>query len=183
MAAHAVSPCTFFTYSFRMNLNIICALAENGAIGWQGGLLYYLPADLKHFKQLTTGHTVLMGRKTFESLPKGALPNRRNVVVTRQTDYTAPGIEVFHSLSEALAACAGDAEVFVIGGASVYAEAFPLAQRLYLTHIHATPDQADTFFPTCDLNDWGLEEEEHHEADERNEQPFTFACYRRKGGL
>ena len=163
-----------------MNLNIICALAENGAIGWQGKLLYYLPADLKHFKQLTTGHTVLMGRKTFESLPKGALPNRRNVVVTRQTDYAAPGIEVFHSLPEALEACGGDAEVFVIGGASVYAEAFQLARRLYLTHIHATPAQADTFFPTCDLNDWVLEEEEHHAADERNEQPFTFACYRRK---
>ncbi len=163
-----------------MNLNIICALAENGAIGWQGKLLYYLPADLKHFKQLTTGHTVLMGRKTFESLPKGALPNRRNVVVTRQTDYAAPGIEVFHSLAEALEACGDDAEVFVIGGASVYAEAFQLARRLYLTHIHATPTQADTFFPACDLNDWVLEEEEHHAADERNEQPFTFACYRRE---
>ena len=92
-----------------MKLSLICALAENGAIGLRGGLLYRLPADLKHFKQLTTGHTVLMGRKTFESLPKGALPNRRNVVITRQAGFSAPGIEVFHSLEEALAACASDA--------------------------------------------------------------------------
>ena len=96
-----------------MKLSIICALTQNGAIGNKGGLLYYLPADLKHFKQLTTGHTILMGRKTFESLPKGALPNRRNVVVTRQENYVAPSIEVFHSIDDALRACQADEEVFV----------------------------------------------------------------------
>ncbi len=91
-----------------MTLSIICALTANSAIGNKGGLLYYLPADLKHFKNLTTGHTIVMGRKTFESLPKGALPNRRNVVITRQADYSAPGIEVFHSFDEALQACTHD---------------------------------------------------------------------------
>lgn len=87
-----------------MTLHLICALTEDRAIGNQGQLLYYLPADLRHFKQLTTGHTVLMGRKTFDSLPKGALPNRRNLVISRQTNYAAPGIEVFHSVEEALQA-------------------------------------------------------------------------------
>lgn len=164
-----------------MNLSIICALAENRAIGLRGGLLYHLSADLKHFKQLTTGHTVLMGRKTFESLPKGALPNRRNVVITRQAGFSAPGIEVFHSLDEALAACASDAEVFVIGGESVYAAALPLADRLCLTYIHATPSESDTFFPPCHMEEWEMESCERHEADEKNAEAFTFANYRRKG--
>ena len=101
-----------------MTLSLMCALDENRAIGCQGKLLFYLPADLKHFKELTTGHTVLMGRKTFESLPKGALPNRRNVVVTRQDGYAAPNIEVFHSFEEALKACETDEKAFVLGGES-----------------------------------------------------------------
>lgn len=162
-----------------MELNIICALAENGAIGNQGGLLYHLSADLKRFKNLTSGHTVLMGRKTFESLPKGALPNRRNLVVSRQSEYAAPGIEVFHSFDEALKACSADGEVYVIGGESMYAAALPLANRLCLTHIHATPAEADTYFPDYDPEEWVLEAEERHEADERNAQPFSFADYRR----
>lgn len=163
-----------------MTLNIICALTENSAIGHNGKLLYYLPADLKHFKQLTTGHTIVMGRKTFESLPKGALPNRRNIVITRQTDYTAPGIEVFHSFEDALKACESDQEVYVIGGESVYAAALPLADRLCLTHVHATPAEADAFFPAWDKTLWTLESEEHHEPDERNEQAFTSAFYLKK---
>ena len=163
-----------------MTLHILCALTENSAIGNKGGLLYYLPADLKHFKNLTTGHTVLMGRKTFESLPKGALPNRRNVVITRQPDFAAPGIEVFHSFEEALDACRTDSEVFVIGGESVYEAALPVADRLCLTHVHATPDEADTFFPHWDRNEWVVESEEHHEPDERNKQSYSFVNYIRK---
>ncbi len=163
-----------------MTLHIICALTRNRAIGHRGGLLYYLPADLRHFKQLTTGHTVVMGRKTFESLPKGALPNRRNVVITHQADYAAPGIEVFHSLPEALAACQGDADVYIIGGASLYEAALPLADRLCLTHIEAEPAEADTYFPPYEAADWVLESEEAHEPDERNLQPYRFAFYRRR---
>ena len=163
-----------------MELNIICALAANRAIGFRGGLLYYLPADLRHFKQLTTGHTIVMGRKTFESLPKGALPNRRNIVITRQAGYAGQGVEVFHSFEEAMEACANDGEVYIIGGESVYAAALPHADRLCLTHIHATPPEADTFFPPYDVAEWKVELEEHFEPDEKNRQPYSFITYRRK---
>ncbi len=163
-----------------MTLSIICALTANQAIGNKGQLLYYLPADLKHFKNLTTGHTIIMGRKTFESLPKGALPNRRNVVITRQTDYAAPNIEVFHSLEAALQACQTDEEVYIIGGESVYAEALPLAKRLCLTHIDAVAEEADTFFPALNWEDWQVENSEHHEPDEKNSLPYDFVNYLRK---
>ena len=162
-------------------LSIIVAAARNGAIGLNGALLYHLRADLQRFKALTTGHTIIMGRRTFESLPKGALPNRRNIVLTRQAAYSAPGIEVFASLQEALAACAADDETFVIGGESVYAEAMPRADRLYLTHVEATPEAADAFFPEINEADWSLQHTEHHDADEKNVVPFTFADYLRQG--
>ena len=154
-------------------------MADNRAIGRNNDLLYHLRADLKRFKALTSGHTVIMGRRTFESLPKGALPNRRNIVLTRQKDYNAPGIEVFASLQEALAVLPADAHIYIIGGASVYAEALPLADRLCLTHLHASPDDADVFFPEIDKGEWRLLSEEHHEADEQNEVPYTFADYER----
>ena len=163
-----------------MQLSLICALTTNGAIGNKGGLLYYLPADLKHFKNLTTGHTIVMGRKTFESLPKGALPNRRNVVITRQADYAAPGIEVFHSFEEALQACQTDEEVYVIGGESVYEAALPQANRLCLTHIEAIPDEADTYFPTYNKEEWEEESREHHEPDEKNNLAYDFVNYIRR---
>ncbi|MBQ5826205.1 MAG: dihydrofolate reductase, partial [Bacteroidaceae bacterium] len=104
-------------------LTLICALAQNRAIGFENKLLYHLRADLQRFKALTTGNTIIMGRKTFESLPKGALPNRRNLVLTRNQDWSAPGVEVFSSLEDALNACEVGEKVFVIGGESVYAEA------------------------------------------------------------
>lgn len=163
-----------------MTLNIICALAENSAIGHKGQLLFYLPADLKHFKNLTTGHTVIMGRKTFDSLPKGALPNRRNMVITRQKDFSKPDIEVFHSLEEALQACGADEEVYIIGGESIYKVALPMADRLCLTHIHATPEAADTFFPPYNSEEWVPEAEEHHLPDEKNKLAYSFINYRRK---
>ena len=161
-------------------ITIIAAVAANRAIGFENKLLYWLPNDLKRFKALTTGHTIIMGRRTFESLPKGALPNRRNVVITRQADYSAPGIEVFHSFDEALQACTHDDEVYVIGGESVYEAALPVADRLCLTHIDAVPDEADTFFPDYDHAQWVAEETEHHEPDEKNKLAYTFTNYRRK---
>ena len=163
-----------------MTLHIICALAANRAIGNKGQLVYYLPADLRHFKALTTGHTVLMGRKTFESLPKGALPNRRNVVITRQEGYTQPGIEVFHTFEEALKACATDEHVYVLGGESVYAAALPLADALSLTHIEATPEEADTFFPEISPDEWRLTEADAPATDDRSGLPYRFVCYCRK---
>ena len=157
-------------------INIIAAIAENNAIGLKGKLLYWLPADLRRFKELTTGHTIIMGRKTFDSLPKGALPNRRNVVLSRsKKDF--PGAETFTSLNKALASCSKDEEVFVIGGASVYAEALPLATRLCLTEVHDTPKEADAFFPDFDKNEWEVAFREEHEPDEKHAQSFTFIDY------
>lgn len=160
-------------------ITIICALAENYAIGNKNDLLFHLRADLQRFKALTTGHTVIMGRRTFESLPKGALPNRRNIVLS-SSQHEWPNTEVFASLHDALAACTYDEEVFIIGGASVYKAAIPIADRLCLTHVHAVPEAADVYFPKFDANDWECTFKEDHDADERNEQPFTFADYIRK---
>lgn len=157
-------------------ITLICALAENRAIGHENRLLYHLSADLKRFKQLTTGHTIVMGRRTFESLPKGALPRRRNIVLSRNAAFRPEGAEVFGSLSEALAACAAD-DLYVIGGESVYAAALPLADRLCLTHVHATPPAADAFFPPYDAAQWKPVFVERHEAGEKNAVPFTFADY------
>lgn len=161
-------------------INIICALARNHAIGHQGQLIYRLPADLRRFKALTTGHTVVMGRRTFESLPKGALPNRRNIVLTRQSGLSFPGAETFASLTDALAACGDGEEVFIIGGESVYAEALPLASRLYLTHVEDTPAAADAFFPPFDAAAWQVTATEHHTPDKKHAVPFTFTDYQRQ---
>mgnify|MGYP003282511067 FL=1 len=138
-------------------MTIIAAVAQNNAIGFENKLIYWLPNDLKRFKALTTGHTIIMGRKTFESLPKGALPNRRNIVLSRQSTFTAPGAEVFHSLEEALKACKPEEELFIIGGSSLYQEALGQADRLCLTHIEDTPEQADAFFPEIDKTVWTVE--------------------------
>ena len=168
------------------NVTIIAAVAENRAIGLNGKLLYWLPADLKRFKALTTGHTIIMGRKTFESLPKGALPNRRNVVLTR-SKQTFEGAETFPSLSEALASCklpqegaGGSEEIYIIGGASVYAEALPLTDRLCLTEVHDTPAEADAFFPVFNHDEWKVAFREEHETDEKHQYPYTFIDYIRK---
>lgn len=163
-----------------MDITIICAIARNHAIGLRGDLLYHISADLRRFKALTTGHTIIMGRRTFESLPKGALPHRRNIVLSRQSGYEAPGAEVFANLAAALAACRPDEHVFVIGGASVYAEALPLASCLELTHIDDTPREADVYFPETDLGDWQLEHEERFPADEKTPHSYRFATYRRR---
>ena len=161
-------------------INIICALAENNAIGFENRLLYRLSSDLRRFKELTSGHTVIMGRKTFDSLPKGALPNRRNIVLTRQQDLSIPGVEIFHSLPEALEACKADAEVFIMGGEAVYTEGLAHADRLYLTHVHNTPAQADAFFPAISEAEWTATETARFEADEKNECPYSFITYVRK---
>lgn len=159
-----------------MQVNIIAAVARNRAIGLDNQLLYRLPNDMKRFKALTTGHTVVMGRRTFESLPKGALPNRRNIVLsTTRTDY--PGCECFPSLAEALSACAPDEEVYIIGGARVYAEALKSAHRLYLTEVDDVPDRADVFFPP--YTEWKEVRREHHDVDEKHAQRYDFVDYER----
>jgi len=155
-------------------ISIIAAVAKNRAIGYENKLIYWLPNDLKRFKALTTGHTIIMGRNTFLSLPKGALPNRRNIVLSRSTkDF--PGCDVYSSLEEALKHCTPDEDIYIIGGASVYRQALDIADRLCLTEINDTPEKADTFFPPYD--DWKEESREDHEKDERHEHEYSFVDY------
>ncbi len=158
-------------------LSIIAAVAKDRAIGFENKLIYWLPNDLKRFKALTTGHTIVMGRNTFLSLPKGALPNRRNIVLSRsQKEF--PGCETYSSLKEALQHCAPDEEIYIIGGASVYKQALPIADRLCLTEIDDTPEQADTFFPPYD--EWQEVSREEHEKDERHSFRYAFVDYVRE---
>lgn len=163
-----------------MTLSAIVVIAENGAIGKNGGLLCHLPADLKHFKDITMGHTIIMGRRTWESLPKGALPGRKNVVITRNTDFNAPGAEVYHSLEEALQATEHYGDRFIIGGGMLYTEAFPLTDVLHLTLLHASFPDADTFFPHYNSDEWEEILREDHEADERNPYAYSFVTLRRR---
>ncbi|MBQ0019030.1 MAG: dihydrofolate reductase [Bacteroidales bacterium] len=157
-------------------ITLIAAVAENMAIGYQNKLLYWLPNDLKRFKSLTTGHTIIMGRKTFESFPKGALPNRRNVVLSRN-GATFPGAETYPTLEAALASCSPDEDIYILGGASVYEQAMPLADRLCLTEIADTPKEADAYFPTFDKAEWKVELDEAHDTDEKHAHPYRFVDY------
>ena len=166
-------------------LNIIaCISKKHKAIGYQNRLLYAIPSDMTRFRMLTTGHTIIMGRKTFESLPNGALPNRHNIVISKTREQIA-GCKVYNSLEEALAArkeTAGNKETteeecFIIGGASIYEQALPFADKLYLTIVEKEPEHADTFFPEIDPAEWEVTEKEM-----RNENglPFTFLTLYRK---
>ncbi|MDY3267363.1 MAG: dihydrofolate reductase [Phocaeicola sp.] len=160
-------------------VSIIVAINKNNGIGMENKLLYWLPNDLKRFKSLTTGHTIIMGRKTFESLPKGALPNRRNVVLSRQ-DITFEGAERYASLEEALKSCKNEEEIFIIGGASLYNEAIKIADTLYITEIEDSEKEADAFFPNIDLNVWKEKSRECHSTDEKHLYPYCFIDYIRK---
>ena len=163
------------------NLSIVVAVARNLAIGKGGDLLWHLSADLKHFKAVTMGGTVIMGRRTWQSLPKGALPGRRNIVITRDAAFDAPGAEVATSLDAAISlAETDDRKVFIIGGGKLYASTIEMVDTLYLTVIeHEFPD-ADTFFPAIDSEKWEVIDEEKHEADEKNGYPYTFKTLRRR---
>lgn len=158
-------------------LTLICALDEQRAIGLKGHMLFRLRSDLQRFKALTMGHTVIMGRKTFASLPKGALSNRRNFVVSRSLSEAPAGTFLFRSPEAALQAAQDDNEIFIIGGSSIYEATLPLADRLCLTHILAKAPQADVFFPEVDFDQWKCTFQESHPADEQNEQPYIFADY------
>lgn len=161
-------------------ISIIVAIAENYAIGKKGDLLCHMPADLKHFKEITSGKTVLMGERTFFSLPKHPLPNRRNVVLTDVVGKTFEGAEVAYSIDELIAKVQGEEEAFVIGGGMVYRQMMPLADKLYITHIHNSWEDADTFFPEIKADEWQLLSAERHPADEKNPYDYTFAEYGRR---
>lgn len=148
-----------------MSLFLIVAIAKNRVIGYQNKMPWHLPAELQYFKRITMGHPIIMGRKTFESIGR-PLPGRQNIVVSRNTGFTATGVEVTHSIDEAIALTAG-ADAFVIGGATLYIEALPRADKLYVTEVDATPE-GDTFFPVLNKDEWHEASRERREKDEKN---------------
>lgn len=156
-------------------ISIIVAIDNNGAIGKDGDLLCHMPADLKHFKEVTMGHPIVMGSRTYMSFPRRPLPGRRNIVVSRDPHKQLEGAEMFSSLEEALAATK-DKNCFVIGGGSVYEQVMQMGvvERICLTQIHHSFDEADTFFPKIDPTLWQMTEQEEHEADEKNPYPYTY---------
>lgn len=160
-----------------MIVSIIVATGENNAIGKDNQLLWHLPADLRHFREITSGHTIIMGRKTFDSVGK-PLPKRRNIVVTRQ-DIQIEGCEVVKSIDEALELCKDEHEVFIAGGAEIYRQAMDKTDRIYLTRVHQSFD-ADTFFPEINHDLWIETSHADHPADEKNNIPYSFITLERK---
>jgi len=160
-------------------ISIIVAIAENNAIGKDNKLLWYLPDDLKRFKRLTTGHPVIMGKKTFESLPIKPLPNRTNIVLTDVPDEKIEGCTMAYSIDDALSKCPDGEECFVMGGGMIYKQFLKIADRLYITFIHKK-FEADTFFPEVDYNNWTLIEEEKHEDKGNSAFSFTYTLYEKK---
>jgi dihydrofolate reductase len=164
-----------------MRISIIVAAAENHVIGRENQIPWRLPADQRKFKALTMGHHLIFGRRTYESIGR-PLPGRSTLVVTRQSDYQAPGCTVLGSLDEALrvARASGDSQAFIAGGAGLYAAALPVADRIYLTRVH-TEIAGDTFFPVLDMSDWEVIESWEHPADDRNDYDFTLTTLDRRG--
>lgn len=158
-------------------LSLIVAIAENNAIGKNGDLLCHLPNDLKHFKEITTGATVVMGKNTFFSLPRHPLPNRRNIVLTRDANFMYENTEVAHSIDEVYNMINADEKVFIIGGGNVYEQFMNHVDKLYITHIHHSWKDADTFFPIINPAIWQCISKEHHDTDERHCYAYTFAEY------
>ncbi|WP_379089763.1 dihydrofolate reductase [Pedobacter sp. UC225_65] len=163
--------------------SIVVAISANNAIGKDNQLLWHLPADLKHFKEITTGHPIIMGRKTYDSIGR-PLPNRRNIVITRNKDLVIAGVEIVSSIAEAISLCAAQQgatsnEVFIIGGAEIYKHALALTDRIYLTVVHQEYE-ADAFFPELCEDEWTTIHQEYHEADEKNSVAYTFSTLERK---
>lgn len=163
-------------------VTIIVAVARDGAIGRRGDLLFHISDDLRRFKRLTMGHPIVMGRKTFESFPKGPLPGRTNIVVTRSGDYDGRGATVAGSLDEALKAAAAEetGRIFIIGGGEIYRQAFGIADALELTAIDAAVDDADTFFPAVNDVDWQLTEKSEPMTDPKTGISYSFKTYVRR---
>ncbi|MDR2911568.1 MAG: dihydrofolate reductase [Bacteroidales bacterium] len=163
------------------NISIIVAIASNFAIGKNNGLLFHLPNDLKHFKEITSGHSLIMGRNTLLSLPKWPLPNRRNIVITDKKDDVFPGCEVLFSVNEAIEKVNNETEAFVIGGGMVYRSFYPMAQKLYLTFVHKH-FEADIYFPEIDFTEWEeIMRDDFY--DENNGFNYSFLNLERKPSL
>lgn len=157
---------------------LIAAAAKNNALGKNNDLIWHLPNDFKRFKAITSGHYIIMGRKTFESFPK-PLPNRTHVVITRQKGYQPEGCIVVDSIEKALAISPKNENVFIIGGGEIYTLGLPFAQKIELTRVH-NDFEADVFFPEIDLKQWKLVEEEFHPKDERHKYDFSYQTFLRK---
>ncbi|KJF43105.1 dihydrofolate reductase [Draconibacterium sediminis] len=166
------------TNKIQKNISIIVAIAENFAIGKNNDLLFHLPTDLKRFKEITSGHTIIMGRNTLLSLPKWPLPNRRHIVITDKQDDVFPGCETVFSIDEAIEKVKDEKEAFIIGGGMIYKQFFPVAGKLYLTLVHKTFD-ADTYFPEVNYAEWNeLKREDLH--DEKNDFDYSYLDLERK---
>ncbi|MEK7471589.1 MAG: dihydrofolate reductase [Patescibacteria group bacterium] len=160
-------------------ISLIAAIGKNNELGKGNTLLWHLPADMKHFKEITTLHPVIMGRKTFESIGK-PLPNRRNIVITRNLNYKMDGVELVYSLNEALDLFPNqNEEIFIIGGAELYKQTMPVADKLYITHIDAEDKDADAFFPEIIPIVWNEISHIEHKIDEKNIFPYTFSIYKK----
>ena len=162
-----------------MKISLIVAVAEDRAIGDKGNLLWHLSSDLKRFKAITTGHTIIMGRKTYDSLPNGALPNRRNIVISRQLK-SLKDAEVYSDIDEALKATSDEDIVYIIGGGEIYNKTFPLADELHITLVHKSYPEADTRFPEWKLTDWNILKQEQIGQDEKNELDSVYYHLTRK---
>ena len=162
-----------------MKISLIVAVAEDRAIGDKGNLLWHLSSDLKRFKAITTGHTIIMGRKTYDSLPNGALPNRRNIVVSRQLK-SLKDAEVYSDIDEALKATSDEDIVYIIGGGEIYKETFPRADELHITLVHKSYPEAETRFPEWKLTDWNILKQEQIGQDEKNELDSVYYHLTRK---
>lgn len=161
-----------------MMISLIVAMARDRAIGKDNQLLWHLSDDLRRFKALTSGHAVIMGRKTFESLPKGVLPNRRNIIVSRTVEHI-PGGEIATSLEEALSLCREEDNIFIVGGGQIYEQGIAIAMDLHLTIVEAEYPEADTFFPHIKQDEWEEIEREVRPQDEKNEYTSTYYHLRR----
>jgi dihydrofolate reductase len=159
-------------------ISLIAAVSTNGVIGRDGTLPWRLPADLKYFRQVTSGHTIVMGRKNYEDIGR-PLPERNNIILSRRPGFSAPGCTVVHTLDDAIACARDDSEVFFIGGAEVYRQMLPRADRLYLTRVQASV-KGDTYFPDFDENEWELIRSDPREADEANPYALSFDILERR---
>jgi dihydrofolate reductase len=168
-----------FNKNKYMKIALLAVLDQANGIGKDNKLLCYLPADLRRFKQLTTGHSIIMGRKTFESLPNGPLPNRKNIIITRDKNFMAEGCTLIHSVPEAYEICKNEEIVFVIGGGQIYQMFFQYADILHITRIHHIFD-ADTFFPEIKNEEWFEESKTDFQPDEKNKYQYSFIDYFKK---
>lgn len=156
-------------------ITLIVAAADNNAIGKDNTMLWHLPNDFKYFKQNTIGHSIIMGRKTFESIGK-PLPERRNIVLTRDINFRSDEVDVANSIQEVLSYCRDEREIFIIGGADIYKQTLPLANRVLLTRVHGTWD-ADAYFPELPENEWKLISSENHDKDDKHAVDYTFEVW------